>query len=138
MERHANDLGIAAWSTIVINKNTVSETHKDRPNVGLSAIMAVGSFQGGGEFVYGDCDPPETHIIKNRLLVIDGKREHKSNPYTGGDRFSVIFFLPCVHSKIKDRAWFVQLDFRLPPIGHMSELIPVSYTHLTLPTNREV
>jgi len=135
MERHASDLGITAWSTIVINKNTVSDAHKDRPNVGLSAIMAVGSFQGGGEFVYVDCDPPETHIIKNRLLVIDGKREHKSNPYTGGDRFSVIFFLNSVHKYIKDRAWFVQLGFRLPPIGHMSELIPMPSNMIQTLTN---
>ena len=41
------------WSTFQVNKNTVATPHKDKSNIGPSAIALIGDFEGGELFV--DC-----------------------------------------------------------------------------------
>ena len=99
------------WSSLQINKNTVSAPHRDSNNVGYSAIFLLGDFT-DGDFVVEDSDHRITGPRQG--MLIDGTRTHRSLPYTG-TRYSVVAFL---HNSVGDlpsdqKEYLRSLGFRL-------------------------
>ena len=96
------------FTTIVINRNTMSRPHPDRYNVGPSVITSVGMHT-GGELVVGGT-PIDIH---NRFVQFDGKVEHYNEMYDG-ERYSIIWF---VHSSFRsvDASKLIALGFNPPP-----------------------
>ena len=83
------------WSSMQVNKNTISEPHCDTNNIGMSCAMVL--FDGPGDDVFGGklyySDTSEAIAGGNQLNLFDGSKSHYSLAYTGkGDRWSIIFF----------------------------------------------
>lgn len=75
------------FTSICINHNLLCKKHRDKNNVGVSTIIAVGDFEGGGLFV-----DDVLHDIHNKPLSFDGAlHEHYTENFTG-DRYSLVFF----------------------------------------------
>ena len=94
-------------SSVQINKNTISEPHKDKNNIGLSVafVLAGNSFHhngsgaasGSGDIAPGNpgalfySDTKDIIAKVNEMNIFDGKREHHAVAYNG-DRYSRTFF----------------------------------------------
>ena len=74
------------WTSVQINKDTVSGWHVDESNKGPSLITSLGDYT-GGEFMIEAGEYP----ILRRLVVFDGRAQHASNDFIGS-RYSVIAF----------------------------------------------
>ena len=105
------------WSSIQINKNTVSALHRDSGNLGLSAIALFGNFQAGELIIHGDTKT--TFDDRNTLLIFDGHVPHESRPYTGGDRYSIVVFYHSAVARLarQKRRFLENVGFCLPDIG---------------------
>merc|ERR1712086_970095 len=93
------------WTTFTINHNWSSKAHRDKNNVGMSMITAVGKFVGGSLVVYNNDDrttKPDQwdikdlsdvteHDIKRQVIFFNGKNIHRTMPFEG-TRTSIIFF----------------------------------------------
>ena len=77
-----------AWSSLQVNRNTISSWHRDGANIGPSMIFAVGSYT-GGEFEIEGHSP---FSILGRAAIIDGKCRHRAHPFQG-ERWSIIAFM---------------------------------------------
>jgi len=74
------------FTSIQVNQNMTCAAHKDKGNLGISAIVAFGDYSGGDLVVDG-----VHHDIKNKVLLFDGsKEEHYTAPFSG-ERFSLVF-----------------------------------------------
>ena len=90
-KKYKDSIGLQYWTTIVINFNSVATPHKDTSNYGPSAIIVVGDYDTGGEVVF--MDPYQSLNLRNKIMLFDGKREHKNRPDKGGSyRCSIVFF----------------------------------------------
>ena len=98
------------WTSVQINKDTVSEWHSDDSNKGPSLITGLGDYT-GGEFMIESGELP----ILRRLVVFDGRAQHASNDFVGC-RHSVIAFthkaLDDCDAELKNR--LRGLGFHLP------------------------
>ena len=104
------------WSSLQFNKNTISDPHRDKNNVGLSAILLIGDYTGGSLCVPGRSfkTPPGKSGI---AAIIDGRELHQSEQFKG-TRYSVVAF---VHSSCdaltdRDRSRLLSLGFQIPPL----------------------
>merc|ERR1712085_127501 len=93
------------WTTFTINHNWSSKAHRDKNNVGMSMITAMGEFVGGSLVVYNNDDrktKPDQwdirdlsdvteHDIKCKSVFFNGKNIHRTMPFEG-NRTSIIFF----------------------------------------------
>ena len=86
------------WTSIQVNRNTVSEKHSDSNNLGPSGLLGVGEF-GGGEFKYKDDKPI---AIKGKAIRYDGTQPHSSLDFTG-ERWTVIPFSHSCWTKCTDK-----------------------------------
>ena len=83
------------FSTIGVNKNFAGQMHCDSGNVGESIMLTVGSdgLKGGDLFVYDlDTQKPRRFATKNKWVQFNGNHPHMTYPYTGGTRYSLVFF----------------------------------------------
>jgi len=76
------------FSTITINKNLKAKAHKDKGNVGVSALTTLGDYEKGGLFIEG-----KLYSTDETILMFDGSiMEHATEEFTGGDRFAIIYY----------------------------------------------
>jgi hypothetical protein len=74
------------FTSIQINQNMTCAKHKDKGNIGISAIVAFGDYQ-GGELVVED----KQININRRIHLFDGsQQEHYTAPFTG-NRYSIVY-----------------------------------------------
>jgi len=74
------------FTSIQVNQNMTCAPHKDKGNIGVSAIVAFGDYSGGELVVEG-----VKHNIKNRIFLFDGSQEeHYTAPFSG-ERYSLVF-----------------------------------------------
>jgi hypothetical protein len=74
------------FTSIQVNQNMTCAPHKDKGNVGISAIIAFGDYEGGELVVEG-----VKHDIKNKIFLFDGSaQEHYTAPFTG-NRYSLVY-----------------------------------------------
>ena len=99
-----------------------SDWHVDKMNIGYSAIMCFGDFVHGGEFVLrGEDGEDVKYDVRNKVMIIDGKKPHSSTPFAGNEhelawRVSGVFFCHSHHSSCQDRSFLEdELGFLFPP-----------------------
>lgn len=74
------------FTSIQVNQNMTCASHKDKGNIGISAIVAFGDYEGGELVVEG-----VKHDIKNKIFLFDGSlQEHYTAPFTG-TRYSLVY-----------------------------------------------
>lgn len=76
------------FKSITVNKNIVCQPHVDKNNKSDSLAVAFGDYKEGGELVVSDVE----HNIKNNPIIFNGRNIHYSKPFSGGDRYSLIFY----------------------------------------------
>ena len=131
-----NALPSFRYTSIQLNRGYACKLHVDSNNVGPSAIIAVGNFEGGDLWIMdedGDCPqqiteamkgwpgkpgttiPGRTVSVKNRIVYFNGNRPHKTFPFTD-ERMSLVFFTTSAWRKMhqKTRAELERLGFPLP------------------------
>ena len=118
------------WSSVQINRDSVSVPPKDKSNVGPSAIALSGDFE-GGELVV-DCELPlsdgvavkdgkSTYSVRNEWLIFDGHDEHYSLAYSGKVRYSLVAFF---HKSVG------QLDpIQFQHLFNRNYILPLAYVH---------
>ena len=94
------------WSSLQINKNTVSTPHRDAANVGLSAITILGDFEGGELYIDDQfltdsktaryANGVTMYTGKDEWFTFNGHKTHSSNA-ARGTRYSIVAFM---HGKI--------------------------------------
>jgi hypothetical protein len=77
-----------SYTTIVINKNVVTNPHKDKYNVGPTLLLGLGNFRGGDLVVSGQSFKISCH----RWLYFWGKDEHYNTPLTYGSKYTITLF----------------------------------------------
>ena len=80
------------YTTITINKNVKALPHRDKNNSGISLIIGFGDYEGGGLYVEEEAGYI-LHDIKHKLLYFNGVHQtHYTEDFTGGDRWTAIFY----------------------------------------------
>ena len=95
------------YSTVQLNKNYKIKKHKDRRNMGMSYICAVGDYTGGELLVYfnGKDKPPTAVDIKNKFYTFDGtKYYHEVADFTG-NRISLVYYNIITDTDVTEVAW---------------------------------
>lgn len=105
------------FTSIQVNKNYMSALHIDRGNLGMSYIVGVGQYEGGGLWVQDDaCDDGGMALnVRHEWQRFDGTRAHCTLPYAG-TRYTLIYFTQRAHTGLSaaNRARLTALGF--PPI----------------------
>eukprot|EP00811_Abedinium_folium_P008216 NODE_1758_length_2380_cov_10.715047.p1 GENE.NODE_1758_length_2380_cov_10.715047~~NODE_1758_length_2380_cov_10.715047.p1 ORF type:complete len:651 (-),score=68.66 NODE_1758_length_2380_cov_10.715047:426-2378(-) len=95
------------FTTICINRGYNAARHRDKNNVGISVVKAVGNFT-GGQLLYWTADPgprllPDAELHKlevadakvldvgNAFQLVDGRMAHEVTPFEG-ERYSLVYF----------------------------------------------
>lgn len=76
------------YTTIQVNKNVVTNPHRDKYNVGPTLIVGLGDFHGGALVVNGETFSLSSH----RWLYFWGKDEHYNTPLTRGTKYTITLF----------------------------------------------
>jgi len=90
------------FTTVCLNKNYAAKRHRDRNNVGLSVVRALGDFTGGRlrYWPHDDtrCDVSELHdtdsvvtAVKDHTLVMNSTQAHAVEDFQG-TRYSLVYF----------------------------------------------
>lgn len=76
------------YTTITVNKNVVTNPHKDKYNVGPTLLLGLGNFRGGDLVVGGN----PFKISCHRWLYFWGKDEHYNTALTYGTKYTITLF----------------------------------------------
>ncbi|CAK9044511.1 unnamed protein product [Durusdinium trenchii] len=124
-------------TSIQMNRNYAAREHVDGNNTGPSWIIAVGDWAKGGELFIEDPKGREDHTlgcdvlgryrtgeicrgtsmdVHNRWARFNGKCVHFVRQYSGGDRYSLVFFCAARHYAAPEAAksFLSVLGFPLP------------------------
>mmetsp|Transcript_82440 Transcript_82440/g.145454 ORF Transcript_82440/g.145454 Transcript_82440/m.145454 type:complete len:523 (+) Transcript_82440:64-1632(+) len=131
-------------TSIQLNRNYAAREHVDGNNLGPSWLIALGDFTTGGELFVEDPAGSEVHRLRddvwsgntwrlrqgelcrgkslqahNCWARFDGRRMHFVREYSGGDRYSLVFFCAARHMTVPPiaRATLMELGFPLPLPG---------------------
>ena len=92
INRYLTTLKLAGfrWTSLQFNRNTISDPHTDKNNLGLSVIILLGNYSGGSLCV------PSRKLrtqpgISGVGVVIDGCETHHTEPFEG-TRYSIVAF----------------------------------------------
>jgi len=80
------------FTSICINKNYQARAHKDKGNMGPSAIIGLGEYKGGALQTWSITGEESVHKIRNSVLLFDGNCQHAVEAYKGRERYSLVFF----------------------------------------------
>ena len=92
------------FTSISVNHNYAAKIHRDGHNAGVSLTRCFGDFERGGELTYWPDDDGRklledlrenrsvTVDTRNNFTLFDGRRAHRVAAFTGGDRYSLVFF----------------------------------------------
>ena len=123
---------------MTVARNLCTDAHKDRLNLRSSRnlVVTVGNFEGGGIWQEGQCEGYPTvsvqtgeativkgHVqpVKDRVVQVDPKKLHKTMPWKGGPKWTVIAHTVGLHRKLEEshRAELRTLGFVLPELSDM-------------------
>lgn len=77
-----------SYTTIQVNKNVVTNPHRDKFNVGPTLILGLGNFRGADLVVNGE----QYKLSSHRWLYFWGKDEHYNTPLTYGTKYTITLF----------------------------------------------
>lgn len=79
------------YTSITVNQNYQAAKHRDKGNVGVSYLVAFGSYT-GGELEILEGEAQGKHDIRWKPIVTDfSKAYHQVHPFEG-ERFSLVFY----------------------------------------------
>merc|ERR1712046_397351 len=91
------------FTSINLNKNYAAALHRDKNNLGPSAIRTLGNFH-DGQLRYWPNAPRDASLTslkeadclvmdpRHSVVFFDGNNPHAVKPYAGEERFSLVFF----------------------------------------------
>ena len=91
------------FTSISLNFNYAARLHRDGNNAGVSLARSICDFS-GGQLSYWPNDDKRTDLqelrerdrviidTRNNYALFDGCRAHRVEPFSGGDRYSLVFF----------------------------------------------
>ena len=128
----------ASFTSMTVARDLCTDAHKDRFNLRSSRnlVVTVGNFEGGGIWQEGQCEGAptvsvqtgETTIVKgyvlpvkDRVVQVDPKKLHKTMPWKGGPKWTVIAHTVGLHRKLEEahREELRALGFVLPELSDM-------------------
>ena len=81
------------FNGIAVTRNFVGSPHIDRFDTGLQLAVSLGDFTGGELCVEAaEEDAIEVVDTRGRIAKVDGRKVHWVRAFTGGERFSLIFY----------------------------------------------
>ena len=92
---HAEHPGFTYTST-QLNKSTPCMMHVDKNNLGPSAFIALGDYEGGELWV----DGMGAVDAKEKWRVFNSNEPHQTVPFTGGPRYSFVYFTESRYAKV--------------------------------------
>jgi len=93
------------YTSIQFNKNNRCAKHLDSRNVGVSAMIGLGDYE-GGELKIWDGDEATIHETRHKWVVFNGSEKyHETMPWTG-NRYTLVFYSLPIES-LED---FVEVD----------------------------
>ena len=115
------------YTSLQINRDSVSEFHTDKNNLGPSVIVGVGDFS-RGELICTDTNGGRHEIdMIGRMVTFDCTLEHGSLPFKGTTFTLVLFSHNSVHAvPQKELDFLTSLGFRPPPILDPPSEVPIS------------
>jgi len=117
------------FTSVIINKGFAAKRHRDHCcNVGPCVVKSFGESGTGGRLLYWQHDdrsrPCEalrdedamTLDVSEAPKVIDGQRAHAVEPYTGEERYSLVFFMTRGYADVTPelKAQVEQIEFNWP------------------------
>jgi hypothetical protein len=102
------------FTTIQINKNNQTALHVDRNNLGPSAMIGLGDYQGGQVWI---ADKGVTSC-KNKFCFFDGNEPHGTLPFRG-TRYTLVYFTQQRYPYLEKshRGLARCIGFPMPPTG---------------------
>ena len=79
------------WNAVTVNDCYRAERHRDRGNLGDSAVVAFGNYTGGA-LVFHEGSQKGAHDIRHRVLVGDFRAADHSVDAFVGQRYSLVFY----------------------------------------------
>ena len=81
------------FSTVYVNKNTISKKHLDSRNTGESLIVGFGNYSEGQTILYDNDNNDFFFDIQKKSLIFNGSKiYHGSTAFQGVVRYSIVFF----------------------------------------------
>jgi hypothetical protein len=82
------------WTQIQINHNFICSPHFDTTNVGISYLVAFGDYIGGETCIlHNEADGYVKYDAREKPLIFNGSKfKHYTEEFSGGDRYSLVFF----------------------------------------------
>ena len=133
------------FTSMTVARDLHTEAHRDRFNMRTSRnyVLTVGNFSGGGIWQEGSSEgassvaiqtgPDETKVgfvlpVRNQVVQVDPKKLHKTMPWSGGPKWTIIAHTIGQHMKLDEvnRQELMHLGFVFPPCMEECELRAVS------------
>lgn len=140
-EGHTRDF---PFTSIIINSGYAGRRHRDHLNVGPTVVKAFGDFEGGLLRYWPDDTKGTLELLQEEAStvldihkkpeLIDGNRAHMVEPYTGDERFSLVFFTTHAYERTppEDQDILVQLGIPFPDeeaLAYAKGLLPAPKGH---------
>ena len=102
------------FTTIQINKNNQTALHVDRNNLGPSAMIGLGNYEGGEIWIADE----GIKSFKNKFCFFDGNEPHGTMPFTG-TRYTLVYFTQQRYKHLLDvdKPLLKCIDFPTPSFG---------------------
>ncbi len=79
------------FSTVYVNKNTISKQHLDKKNSGESLLIGFGDYIEGSTVLHINGEESKFNIQESSIIFDGSKIIHSSEPFEG-TRYSLVFF----------------------------------------------
>jgi len=79
------------FRTVYVNKNTVSQSHLDKNNIGESLLVGFGTYSGGETILYIGNEEKKFSIKTSSIIFNGSEITHRSEKFEG-TRYSLVFF----------------------------------------------
>lgn len=80
-----------SYNAITVNQNYRADKHRDKNNVGVSFLVAFGSYA-GGELLLHEGDLSGNHSVYHKPLVLDFSKVLHSVDHFTGERYSLVYY----------------------------------------------
>lgn len=115
------------FCSLALAHSSEAGAHED-PNVGLSAVVALGRFTGGRLWTYDvAADRIRTHVAKRKFALFNAREPHGTESFRGGPRYTITAYIHVRAHTARSNVCseLSRLGFRLP-VGGLAQALPGS------------
>jgi hypothetical protein len=80
-----------SYNAITVNQNYRADKHRDKNNVGVSFLVAFGSYT-GGDLLLHEGDLSGNHSVYHKPMVLDFSKVLHSVDHFTGERYSLVYY----------------------------------------------